>query len=725
MVENPISPGECDLVMKGGITSGIVYPPILSELQKHYKFRSIGGTSAGAIAAVAASAAEYNREGIGFSKLEWVQEWLSADSNLRNLFQASTETKPLFDVLSAVLEVQGSQNKGKTADPATQSTGQAAPKGNEPTSKHLFLRILTMLFKRLALSMPPTVLPLVDGLIDTWTLAKEPYLPYKRGGNVGMGFGILSGVALVLALLGVALVVLGIVSLFVPAIEVRILLILLVAGVLLSVLFGLIFGWIGTWLGRVVGVALDLRNIFFTKVPENFYGVCTGHTMEGATANDTGKLPYGTNLTDWLSDLLDTMAGLPNTTQSAPLTFGQLKEKQIDLKMVTSNLSHGQPYILPEGLENFMFNATEMRKLFPEYIVEYMIKHPPSPPADPAGIVISKEQLPQDYYLLPDKDHLPVVVGARLSLSFPLLLSAVPFYTLSASAFNASNPISTFDPEKHFQKNWFSDGGICNNFPVEFFDAWLPSRPTFGINLTSRPTDATTSVIVAPLPGQQGANTTEDVYLPRAEDRLGPQWKDIDGAAGAPAELKLVTFLAQMFSTAQNYRDTLQSNLPSYRERIVQIRLDAQEGGLNLTMPTETIDKMVNKGKVAGSVLCPTNADSADPTKPQTKFNFDHHWWVRFLVVMAQLEQNMENLEGVFDDPEFQSRLDEQLKSKDLLPPYPYWHDESWCKEAKERIAELRTLINCWKIAQQGRSCQFFRTNAPLPDPVLRVTLEV
>ncbi len=46
---------QCDLVMKGGITSGIVYPPALDELQKMYSFNSIGGTSAGAIAAAAAA----------------------------------------------------------------------------------------------------------------------------------------------------------------------------------------------------------------------------------------------------------------------------------------------------------------------------------------------------------------------------------------------------------------------------------------------------------------------------------------------------------------------------------------------------------------------------------------------------------------------------------------------------------------------------------------------
>ena len=51
----------CDLVMKGGITSGIVYPLAIVDLCKHYRFHSIGGTSAGAIAAAATAAAEYRR----------------------------------------------------------------------------------------------------------------------------------------------------------------------------------------------------------------------------------------------------------------------------------------------------------------------------------------------------------------------------------------------------------------------------------------------------------------------------------------------------------------------------------------------------------------------------------------------------------------------------------------------------------------------------------------
>lgn len=40
---------ECDLVMKGGIASGIVYPAFVLKLKDRYRFRSVGGTSVGAI----------------------------------------------------------------------------------------------------------------------------------------------------------------------------------------------------------------------------------------------------------------------------------------------------------------------------------------------------------------------------------------------------------------------------------------------------------------------------------------------------------------------------------------------------------------------------------------------------------------------------------------------------------------------------------------------------
>src|SRR5256885_7814681 len=66
----------CDIVLKGGITSCVVYPLALVSLAEKYRFSNIGGTSAGAIAAVAAAAAEYGRhtEDAGFDRLEKIPD---------------------------------------------------------------------------------------------------------------------------------------------------------------------------------------------------------------------------------------------------------------------------------------------------------------------------------------------------------------------------------------------------------------------------------------------------------------------------------------------------------------------------------------------------------------------------------------------------------------------------------------------------------------------------
>ena len=51
----------CDLVLTGGVASGVVYPWAIVELARAFRFRSIGGTSVGAMAAALAAAAEYGR----------------------------------------------------------------------------------------------------------------------------------------------------------------------------------------------------------------------------------------------------------------------------------------------------------------------------------------------------------------------------------------------------------------------------------------------------------------------------------------------------------------------------------------------------------------------------------------------------------------------------------------------------------------------------------------
>jgi hypothetical protein len=96
----------CDLVMKGGITSGVVYPYAICELAKKYRFKSVGGTSAGAIAAAATAAAEFGRTSkqprAGFVGLSQVSQELEV--NLQSLFQPWREATPLYNAFLVVLD---------------------------------------------------------------------------------------------------------------------------------------------------------------------------------------------------------------------------------------------------------------------------------------------------------------------------------------------------------------------------------------------------------------------------------------------------------------------------------------------------------------------------------------------------------------------------------------------------------------------------------------------
>ena len=89
----PNSLPKCDIVMKGGIVSGVVYPGAIRKLSEKYQFKSVGGASAGAIAACLTAAAEYRRQqGKNvFDEIGKVPFWLGAPSPQEpgsNLFRA-------------------------------------------------------------------------------------------------------------------------------------------------------------------------------------------------------------------------------------------------------------------------------------------------------------------------------------------------------------------------------------------------------------------------------------------------------------------------------------------------------------------------------------------------------------------------------------------------------------------------------------------------------------
>src|SRR5262249_18196929 len=77
-----------------------------------------------------------------------------------------------------------------------------------------------------------------------------------------------------------------------------------------------------------VGVLLRTR-----QLPSLHYGLCTGYAKEDKNRPQS--------LVAWLNERLNTMAGLP---ANHPLTFGDLKDAGIELRMISTCLTFGRPY---------------------------------------------------------------------------------------------------------------------------------------------------------------------------------------------------------------------------------------------------------------------------------------------------------------------------------------------------------------------------------------------
>jgi predicted acylesterase/phospholipase RssA len=118
---------KCDLVMKGGVTIGVVYPRAITQLSREYQFSSIGGTSAGAIAAAVTAAAEYARAGgktDAFDEVNKLPDWLGGispdrkHSNLFHLFQPLRSLSKLYAVVVAGLGKSGLKKQFATLSTA-------------------------------------------------------------------------------------------------------------------------------------------------------------------------------------------------------------------------------------------------------------------------------------------------------------------------------------------------------------------------------------------------------------------------------------------------------------------------------------------------------------------------------------------------------------------------------------------------------------------------------
>jgi predicted acylesterase/phospholipase RssA len=563
----------CDIVMKGGITSGVVYPLAAVELAEHYRFRNIGGTSAGAIAAAAVAAAECGRRSgsneDAYESLAGLPDELGQD--LLSLFQPSWWMRPFFRALLAA------SGGGKLAK-------LAAPLDGFP------------------------IAALIGAVPGAALIALAVLLHGDAGLRVAAG----------------------------------------VAGLFLLPAFILLAIGISAW--------VRLR-----RLPRHYYGICPG--------NDPGATSTQAPLTRWLAELLDDLAG---KTGSAPLTFGDLwrlegpdkGEPGILLQMITTCLTQGRPYSIPfkDDEAAFWFAENEFRDLFPAKVVEHMVSRSCEGATSSDGVQLKR---------LPKAEDLPVVVAARMSLSFPLLIAAVPLY-----AHNARDGASP-----HPERCWFSDGGITSNMPIHFFDSPVPRWPTFAIDLQALPPGVGPSKVEG-----------EDVWLPTDnDDGIAEAWI---GAADEPGLGRSLKFFASIFRTAQNWVDNRQMKGIGYRDRIAHVRLAEDEGGMNLNMDATKIKRLGERGARAAATL----AERFGPGPPDdVTLTWDNQRWLRFRAFLELLERRGELAWRGYTAEGTGTPMGELNERPAATPPEYAWADGAQSAFAVPASEDLVATFEDWE----------------------------
>ena len=625
------SQGYCDLVMKGGITSGLVYPNAVLALARKYRFKNIGGTSAGAIAAAICAAAAlgerrraleaacHSKPHIGMAGLELVAGQLTRRGFIYGLFQPAWNGRAAYRLIVALAA--------------------------KPGRARVALEVLLALVRMAPFSMLLTLLLLL-----------------------GLGYGI-DGVG-------------GLVAALLPA---------LVCALAVG-------GWRSI---QALGAA----------AASNFLGLCPGTRQPGFSTPA---------LTEWMHETIRQVAGLEDP-DGRPVVFRDLWDapryagepegpRTLDLQIITTNVSHSEPRTIPFVQGRLWFREDEFLRLFPAPVVAWMKAHAPChyPRANPI------------FYELPKDGALPIVVAARMSLSFPLLISAVPLYELDWQRLRAEGrahpraglhdrprfvesvdalalggaedgalididacPIS----ENDFRVCWFTDGGAASNFPVHLFDAPLPRWPTFAIDL------------VYP---DQNPPPEQVVTLPRStREGRAPRYRSITGKGGLA---DLSSFLFAIIATMQNWRDLLQARAPGHRDRVVRIALAADEGGMKLDMPGEVLRRVAGKGAKAGETLV-------------EDFDFDAHFWIRYRNAASAIERFTITFAEGLAPPLTDANRHAYARMWSGAPSgEPYGFTAVQADEALRRLQKICAEARTWSTAAQDLT-----EGAPTPLPQARI----
>jgi predicted acylesterase/phospholipase RssA len=641
----------CDLVLTGGVTSAIAYPGVIHGLAQVYRFNAIGGSSSGAGSAALAAAAEYRRRH-------------GSSEGFRTLLRRTAEVKDHY---------RGQDGPAKT--------GLAWLFQPEPGKRTWWGR--AWLFP-------------ADGACERLFTALVPVFagPTQRKRRAAAGLARAYARPLLLGVL------LACGSLFALG---------ALAGAAMG--WGLFFAVLvpGALLALVVTARLVLDDLEIAA--DNDYGLCSGQRQQPGAPHEP--------LTPWLHALLQDIAGLP---LDRPLTFADLHaapagpsetladasaagQRSIDLRMVAANVTLGRPLLLPQGEDEapFYFRPREMRRLFPEEVVSAMMRSAGAARCSVADVLEPRRasaaplgDTDEDRLWELPRERLPVIVAARMSVSFPVLFSAVPLWQQEA--------VPGGPPR--LRRLLVSDGGLCSGFPIHLFDSPIPAWPTFGVALrdsggpySMQPRDIAARVHV-PLHHL-------DTWADRAS-RFDSQAKPLQRVGG---------FALAVLATVKDWNDTLLAELPGVRERVAEVALPDNIGGLNILMTAEQIECLALLGGEVARQLLQRYAvpDGSGAHAP----GWREHRWVRFNVLSECLLGSLVGLSKAAQHARYAEPLREQIRRAAETPPLAGAADPAL--QPAQAAALERTLDALLQIERALTPRPLAQPYRPMPRPELRI----
>ncbi len=628
----------CDLVLKGGVVDGVVYPWAIVELARSYRFRSVSGTSVGAVAAALTAASEYSRRhgsDVGFNEVlrklpEQLAEDVGGQTRLFSLFQPKKGAgQRLFDLFVGVF------------GPNSKLMALLRAYGGHGLSGFLAGSVVSF-----AIAWGLALMFGGSAGLQTWAMCLLVLLAGAAGGVVALGLTVWS----------------------------------------------------------------DAQSL-----AQSGYGICSGQRME---AGPGGRDAF----TDWLHEGIQAASGRP---MDCPLTFRDLweapggpygaaaraGERSIDLRMVSTNLTHGRPYGLPlvDQTSRLFFLAEELRPYFPASVVDFMVAkseaYAPRSPADPsAGDLRDFRELP--------RDDLPVLVATRMSLSFPVLFKAVPLYAIDYESQGA---------ERRLRRCWFADGGICANFLIHQFDALLPQWPTFGIALEPEPTPENT-----PASAQR-----ERVWVTKYYNQgRGDTWNRFDAEAGTEPARKnsILDYLFGLLDTMMDWNDNTSMRMPGVRDRVARLKLKTSPGvlvsGLNLAISGREILKMAHEfGTPAGQRLAkkfsPSAATAGSP--PMLAAAWNEHRWVRFHTFVHGLRERIAGFESASEHAPYSLPLSQQIQLAQAAAPLRGRDERNLSATQIDALEQTRlALIALERSFALADAVQPYK---PVPPPEMRLRM--